>query len=86
MVEVAEGSILLACLIGEIRKTDLEGIYRFEHRMISEAEFGVYKNYLTKRLEYSAWSSSLGFKFEPVSDITPVQDGGGFNVLVRPKP
>ena len=50
------------------------------------ATFNTYKSYLTRRLQHTeAWSSSAGCLFEPVGDITPLPDGRGFNVLVKPK-
>ena len=84
---VSEGSILLASLIGQLSKTEDEGVYRFEHRMIApNSTFSTYKNYLTKRLQISAtWPSSAGCAFEPAGDIVPLPEGGGFDVLVRPK-
>jgi hypothetical protein len=86
MTEINEGAILLASLIGEIHKTEAQGVYRFEHKLTSNAEFGAYKTYLTRRLEFSAWPSSRGYQFVPAGEIMPAGDGRGFNVLVRLKP
>lgn len=85
--DVDEGSILLANLIGRLSKTEQEGIYCFEHRMLAPSTtFVTYKNYLTRRLDYApAWPSSAGCAFEPVGEITPLPDGQGFNVLIKPK-
>lgn len=87
MPTVNEGAILLASLIGQLSKTESEGVYRFEHKMVAPtATFNTYKSYLTRRLQHTeAWPSSAGCLFEPVGDITPLPDGRGFNVLVRPK-
>lgn len=87
MKAIAEGSILLASLVGHLSRTDEEGVYRFEHRLVAPTCTVVtYKNYLTERLQrFSAWPSSAGCAFEPVSDITALPDGSGFGVLVRAK-
>lgn len=84
---VNEGSILLANLIGQLSKTEEEGVYCFEHRMLAPSTtFTIYKNYLTRRLDYvPSWPSSAGCAFEPVGEILPLPDGKGFNVLIRPK-
>lgn len=87
VVRVNEGSILLASLIGQLSKTDEEGVYRFEHRMVAPSStFSTYKNYLTRRFEHTeAWPSSAGCAFEPAGEIQPLPDGKGFKVLVKPK-
>ncbi len=78
---------MLASLIGQLSKTENDGVYLFEHRLIAPTcSVTIYKNYLTERLHrFAAWPSSAGCDFEPVGDITPLPDGRGFGVLVRPK-
>ena len=85
MQGISEGCILLAGLVGELRRTELEGVYRFEHRLMAPTStLRTYRNYLTARLQRApGWPSSAGCAFEPVGEITPLEGGGGFGVLVR---
>lgn len=78
---------MLASLIGQLSKTEREGVYRFEHKLIAPTcTVATYRHYLTERLKrHAAWPSSAGCAFEPVSDITPLPDGRGFGVLVQAK-
>ena len=84
--DLEEGSILLGTLIGQLSRTDEEGVYQFIHRRVSAASnLQVYQNYF-KRCSKNPWTSSVGCGFEPVSEIKLLSEGNGFEVLIRPTP
>ena len=79
-----EDSILLGTLIGQLNRTDEEGVYQFVHRRVAAASnLQVYQNYF-KRCSETPWTSSVGCGFEPVSEIKLLSEGNGFEVLIRP--
>ena len=82
--QLQEGTILLGNLVGRLSRTDQEGVYQFTHRRVASASsVQVYQNYFG-RCERSAWTSSVGCGFEAVGELTLLEEGSGFAVLIRP--